>query len=615
MTSRPNPQRPSAPATSCPATAGLPAGRQPSHLIALIAAAAIAIGWGLPDPARLASVTAAETAPAGATTAPATTGGMVATGHPLATEAAIDVLRQGGNAVDAAVAAALTLGVVDGYNSGIGGGCFILIRRADGRLLAIDGRETAPAAAHPDMYLVDGEADTSLSQSGPLASGTPGALAALAKALDQAGSLPLADLLQTGIRHAEEGFEVDAAFVARIAAAALTLRQFEGSRALLTDADGEGLRPGSLLVQTDLAATYRGIAEHGPDHFYRGPVAAAIGEWMAANGGILTADDFAGYQAHLREPVRSTYRGHEIIGFPPPSSGGVHVAQILNILENFDLAPLRDQPDAWVHLVAETMKLAFADRAHWLGDPDFFPVPKGLTDVKYAAGLAARIDPERASEVAAHATPPDWEDNVFERHTTHLSVADDAGNWVAITATINTSFGSKVIVPGTGVVLNNEMDDFSIQPGVPNHFGLVGSEANKVEPGKRPLSSMSPTLVLDPDGRPLLAVGAAGGPTIISQAVLAVIGVVDFDLTIDLALAQPRFHHQWLPPTLRLERAWDESVREALEARGHELQPVASIGRSQAVLLDADGRWHGAADPRGGGLASGPDGPDGPAPE
>ncbi|MEO0530968.1 MAG: gamma-glutamyltransferase, partial [Planctomycetota bacterium] len=295
----------------------------------------------------------------------------MATVQPIATDAAMEVLREGGNAVDAAVCAALTLSVVDNHNSGIGGGCLILVRSPDGELIAIDGREMAPAAASRDMFLVDGKADTALSQVGPLAVATPGALAAYALLLDEAGSKPLSRLLQPGLEAARDGFALDANYARRLASNAKNLRRFPGSRAQLLDADGEAHPQGYRLKQPDLAATYAGIAKHGPDWFYRGPFAEKVGEWMATNGGILTANDFAAYEPKKREPVVSKYRGRTIVGFPPPSSGGVHVAQMLGMLERFDLATMlrEDRRDA-VHVITEAMKLAFADRAHWLGDAD-----------------------------------------------------------------------------------------------------------------------------------------------------------------------------------------------------------------------------------------------------
>jgi gamma-glutamyltranspeptidase/glutathione hydrolase len=374
----------------------------------------------------------------------------------------------------------------------------------------------------------------------------------------------------------------------------------------LLHADGSPLEEGERLVQRDLAGTYRQIAQHGIDWFYRGPLAKKVGEWMAANGGIMTAADFATYEAKLREPLRSTYRGYEIVGFPPPSSGGVHVAQILNILENFDLPAIaKEDRGAAAHIVAEAFKLAFADRAHWLGDADFVDVPRGLASKDYAKLLAAKIDPLRAIDVPAHGSPPNWRQDLFSRHTTHIATADSAGNWVAITATVNTGFGSKVIVPGTGVVLNNEMDDFSIYPGVPNAFGLVGAENNSVAPGKRPLSSMSPTIVLDSSGKPVLTIGAAGGPKIITQVVLAILRQIDQEQSLADAVDRPRIHHQWRPNVVTYEEGLDQSVVEGLRTRGHKLDGVTGAGRTQAIAATDDGKLIGTSDPRGHGKALG----------
>ncbi|MGD9637180.1 MAG: gamma-glutamyltransferase, partial [Pirellulales bacterium] len=432
---------------------------------------------------------------------------MIATGHALATEAGVDVFRDGGNAVDAAVAAALTLGVVDGNNSGIGGGCLILIRSADGSITAIDGREMAPAAATKDMFVRDHHAVTTASQTGPLASGVPGALAAYELAIERCGTKKLARLLEPGMEHAAKGFAIRRGLASAIAGTAQDLRKFPGSAAIFLHPDGSPRKEGESLVQADLASSYRSIAEHGSDWFYRGSFAEAVGKWMGENGGIMTAADFAAYQAKPRDPLETSYRDYTIIGFPPPSSGGIHVAQMLNMLELFDMRAIheRDPVDA-SQIVAESFKLAFADRAYWLGDSDFVTVPRGLIAKSYAKELASRINTHETKDVLMHGTPPEWKQDVFGRHTTHISAADAEGNWVAITATVNTAFGSKVVVPGTGVVLNDEMDDFSIMPGVPNAFGLVGAENNAVAPGKRPLSSMSPTIVLDAEKQPILSI-------------------------------------------------------------------------------------------------------------
>lgn len=523
---------------------------------------------------------------------------MVATVHPLATDAAIDAMRRGGNAVDAIVAAGLTLSVVDSHNSGIGGGCFLVIRRANGEIVAIDGREMAPARATRDMFLRDGKAVAELSQTGALASGVPGEVAAFHQAVTKFGKLPWKDHCLTAAKTAEGGFPVTRNYASRLAGVAKDIEKFPASRAIFLRSDGSPWKAGDTLRQPDLAKTFRALAELGSDWFYRGPFANATADWMRANGGLLTEADFASYVAKSRAPLRSTYRGHEIIGFPPPSSGGVHVAQILNILEHFDLRALGANSPDFVHVVAEAMKLAFADRAHWLGDPDFAPVPRGLVDKAYAAQLAKKIDLKKVTPVPQHNTPPNATSDVFGKHTTHFSAADAEGNWVACTATINTSYGSKVVVPGTGVVLNNEMDDFSAQPGTANFFGLVGAEANAVQPGKRPLSSMSPTIVLR-NGQPILSVGAAGGPTIITQTLLAILRTIDFGRDPADALAQPRFHQQWSPDELRIEKKFPAELRRELERRGHKLKELDSIGACQVVGRTKDGKaFLGAHDPR-----------------
>lgn len=524
--------------------------------------------------------------PAGAADGPR---GVVATVHPMATQAAVVAFAEGGNAVDAAVAAALTLGVVDNHNSGMGGGCFILLRLANRHLTAIDGRETAPAAASRDMFVRDGNADPELSRTGPLASGVPGALAAYAEAVRRHGRLPLARLLAPAAAIAEQGFPIDAVYARRLASTAPALARFQESRALFLQADGTPYGEGQRLRQPDLARTYRAIAREGIAWFYEGPFARRLAEWMADNGGLITVQDMSDYRARVCEPVVTTYRDWTIVGFPPPSSGGIHVAQILNILENFDLKTLRERdPARWVHVIAEAEKRAFSDRAYWLGDADYADVPRGLVDKKYARVLADQIDQRRASIVPGHGDPTRWDDRHFGKHTTHIAAADAEGNWAAITATINTSFGSKVVIPGTGVVLNNEMDDFSAQPGVPNVFGLIGADANAVAPGKRPLSSMSPTIVLR-DGRPILTVGAAGGPKIITQTLLMLVRCLDLDHSIERAVRAPRFHHQWRPDKLLVNDSFPPRWKEALRDRGHTVECVPSLATIQAVAESENG--------------------------
>lgn len=530
---------------------------------------------------------------------------MVVTGHPLATQAGLDTLRRGGNAVDAAVAVGLTLGVVDGHNSGIGGGCVMLIRQANGRMVVVDGRETAPLNATGERFLRGGQADPNLSQYGATAIATPGALLAYNYAGTVLGRLAMRDHLTRAAALAETGFALDAAYAERLSEAARGLAAFPDGRAIFFHADGSPLRAGDILKQPDLARTYRGIAQQGMSYFYTGPFAVATAQWMNRNGGLLTDLDLAAYTLGLREPVATTYRGRPIVGFPPPSSGGIAVAEILNILEHFDLKKFGPNSADLVHVMAEAMKLAFADRAFWLGDPDFVKVPRGLITKPYAAQLARRIQMDRVIAVPQHGTPPAALENYFGKHTTHFCTADAAGNWVACTATINTSFGSKVIIPGTGVLMNNQMDDFALQPGVPNYFGLIGAEANAVAPRKRPLTSMTPTLVLA-NGQPILATGAAGGPTIISQVVIAIVNLIDFGMDLEAALAQPRFHHQWQPDELRIESSLAQNVQEELQKRGHRLVRLEAIGAAQALGRGPAGQgFVGVSEPRGYGKAEG----------
>lgn len=520
--------------------------------------------------------------------------GAAATVHPIATQAAVDALNNGGNAVDAAVAAAFTLGVVDGHNSGIGGGCFAVVHWADGRVEAIDGREMAPAAATRDMYVRNGEVDSSLSRTGPLAIGIPGSVATYEYLSSKGGKLAFADLVNKAADIAEAGFPMDQIYASRLSRAASTLARFPGSAAILLDENGDPWPVGHKLVQKDLAHTYRQIAKQGARYFYQGEFAQQVGDWMAGNGGIISAGDFADYEMKVREPVKSSYRDYTLYGFPPPSSGGVHVAQILNILENFDLAAM---PAAErYHVVAEAMKIAFADRAYWLGDPDFVDVPRGLIDQGYANRLARGIDRDKVTPVADHGTPPKASTDIFGKHTTHIATADSEGNWVAITTTVNTGFGSKIIVPGTGVVLNNQMDDFSAQPGTPNAYRLVGAEANSVQPKKRPLSSMSPTVVLK-DGKPVMTTGAAGGPTIITQVVQTIINHLDLGMSLEDSLAAARIHHQWAPDRLFVESRLDQAVMKGLKDRGHNLLERGYMGSSQAISI-RDGKFVSVSEPR-----------------
>ncbi len=518
--------------------------------------------------------------------------GAVASVNPIATQAGIDAFEEGGNAIDAALAVAFTLGVVDSHNSGIGGGLFILVRYPDGSIEAIDGREMAPSAATRDMYIRNGKAVSSLSKTGALAIGVPGSIAAMHYLQKKAGDLHFSDVILPAADIAEKGFPVDAVMAKRLTRTQDSLGKFPATKKVFFN-NAEVFKKGEVLKQKDLAKTYRKLAKQGPDYFYKGEFAKKLEKWMKKNNGIVTREDFVNYEFKIREPVKSSFMGYDIFGFPPPSSGGVHVAQILNILENFDLTKL-NETDRY-HVLIESMKLAFADRAFWLGDSDFVDVPKGLAYKEYASELAKKIRMNKALDLKGHSIPPQAEEDIF-KHTTHISTADDKGNWVAITTTLNTSFGSKVTIPGTGVLMNNQMDDFSSQPGVANAFGLVGAEANSIAPKKRPLSSMSPTIVLK-NGKPVLTVGAAGGPTIISQVLQAIVNHLAFSQPVEKALETVRVHNQWKPDMVFIDLFATDSLWQSLEGKGHKLRKWPPFGATQAIGY-SDGKFFPVTEPR-----------------
>jgi len=540
---------------------------------------------------------------------------MVASPEENATRAGVATLEAGGNAVDAAVATAFALAVTQPQSTGIGGGAFALVRLADGSAFALDARETAPRAASADMFTAPGVPDDA-SLFGGLASGTPGFVVGLALAVERWGRLPLSRVVEPAIRLAEEGYAIgpyQAGWIGRVREP--LARRFPETARIQLPPPGVPARAGWRLVQKDLAATLRRIARDGPRAFTHGEIAEAIAKEVARSGGILSTEDLADYAPVLREPVRGTYRGAELIGFPPPSSGGVAIVEMLNVLEGFDLAELGPGSSATIHRTAEAMKLAFADRAAQLDDPDFAPVPVAtLTSKEYAAALRERINPaffrrwpwtwhrhEVALRVDGSALARD------DAGTAHLSVVDADGNAVALTSTINGPYGSWVTVPGTGILLNNEMDDFVTDPDAPNLYGLVGrGDANRVAPGKRPLSSMSPTIVVR-DGRVVFVAGSNGGPRIITSVLLSLLNALDFGMDVSEAVAAPRFHHQWRPDVLDVEAAIPADVVAALRARGHEVRVVDEISTGvEAVVVEPGSGWRaGACDPRRDGLALG----------
>ncbi|RPH95597.1 gamma-glutamyltransferase [candidate division KSB1 bacterium] len=535
---------------------------------------------------------------------------MVSSADSLATEVGLDILRQGGNAVDAAAAVALALGVTEGYSSGIGGGCFILIRMADGTSVCIDGRETAPALATRKMYVPrDTTQASTLSTEGVLAAATPGELAALDLAVRTYGRLPFAAAFNGAVALADTGFIVNRRYARSLNSNADLLGRFPGTKAVFFR-NGVPLRFQDRLVQTDLANTLRRVQTGGIEAFYTGDVPRIVEEHMKANGGILSKKDFAGYQPLTREPVRGDYKGYQVLSMPPPSSGGVHLIQILNLLEPFDLKYWGAGSSEVVHIIAEAMQIAFADRAALLGDPVFVKVPAaGLISKDYADAQRSRINRLTHEPLPGAGNP--WAYSLEAdslpplKHTTHLCVVDSFGNAVSLTATVNTPFGSGVIVPGLGFLLNNEMDDFVTWPGKPNYFGLVGNEANEIQPGKRPLSSMSPTILLR-DGKPFIIAGSMGGPRIITSVVLALINMLDFGMTSQEAMDFPRIHQQWMPDVLYMEPEYPFDVLSALRAKGHTIRQQNRWAAATAIMADtARSGWWGASDSRVNGFAKG----------
>jgi gamma-glutamyltranspeptidase/glutathione hydrolase len=542
--------------------------------------------------------------------------GMVVTSQADATRAGVAMLEAGGNAVDAAVAAAFALGVTQPFSAGIGGGAFLLIRLPDGEVVAIDARETAPAAADRDMFVRPGVAEDA-SLVGPLAVGTPGLVLGLAAALELYGRLSLEEVMKPAIRLAARGFAIGphhAGMLEHMRARGLPERFPETGR-IQFPPPAVPAEPGWRLVQTDLAGTLRRIASDGPEAFYTGPIARAIADDLAKRGGLVTADDLADYELRFRAPVRGTYRGYEVHSFPPVSSGGVALIETLNILEGFDLARSGAGSSASAHRIAEAMKFAFADRAAYLGDPDFVDVPvAALTAKAYGERLRAKINPPRwrrapwtwgRGETAVKVRGPGLPQN--DSGTAHLSTTDALGNAVAITMTINTPFGSGITVPGTGILLNNEMDDFAKAPGMPNVYGLVDTRgANAVAPGKRPLSSMTPTVVTK-GGELFMVTGSPGGPRIISTVLLTLVNVVDYGMDPQQAVSAPRFHHQWLPDELVVEPAVPDDVVRGLERRGHAVAvSKRNWSAAEVIVVDPDTGWHlGGSDPRRDGLALG----------
>ena len=519
---------------------------------------------------------------------------MVAADAPLASQAGVEILKRGGNAVDAAVAVGFALAVVYPEAGNIGGGGYMVIHMADGRTAALDYREVAPLAATRDMYLDSTGTLTTKSVVGPLASGVPGAVAGLTAALRRYGTMSLAQVMAPAIRFAERGVVVDTALHYSLHNNASLIQQFGGGASFLPDSAAPAI--GSTLRQPVLARTLRAIARRGSAAFYRGSIAEAWTAELRGTGGIITMDDLAKYRAVWRTPVRSTYRGYTLLTMPPSSSGGVTITQTLNILEGYDALPAFGST-RWAHLLGSAYQRAFIDRNAKLADPAFVQVPIAqLTDKAYAATLRATIGTDRATPTATLGGSPRE-----GMETTHYSVVDRRGNAVATTTTLNNLYGSGVYVASAGFFLNDEMDDFAAQPGRPNMFGLVQGEANAIQPGKRMLSAMSPTVVLDRQGKLLLVAGSRGGPRIITSTSQVILNVIDYRMTLADAMSAPRLHHQALPDSLAIERdGVRPAVADSLRAMGYGVSTSRGIGLVNAVMR-VRGGYEGVSDPRSSG--------------
>ena len=532
---------------------------------------------------------------------------MVVSTHPLASEVGKAIMEKGGNAIDAAVATQFALAVVYPGAGNIGGGGFMISRMANGEIAALDYREKAPIAGGRDMYLDEnGDVISGVSRRGHLASGVPGTVSGLVTAHSKYGTLDWTEVVQPAIDLAANGW----ALTAREARGLNGNRKaFIETNTVMPDfflaAENTEWKEGDMVSIPELAQTLERIRDNGHDGFYKGETADLIVAEMKRGNGIISLEDLATYQAEWRTPVTGNYRGYEFISMPPPTSGGIAIAQLFAAVEPFDLMEMGFHSPEAIHLITEAERRVYADRAQHLGDEDFYPVPKeGLRDPNYIKQRMSNFNPSMATKSAdisaGNPAPRESEE------TTHLSVVDPEGNAVSVTTTLNGGMGSKVFVGGAGFLLNNEMDDFSIKPGVPNMFGLVGGVANAIEPGKRMLSSMTPTIVAR-NGKLFMVVGTPGGSTIITSVFQTILNVVDFNMGMQEAVEAPRFHHQWLPDMLQIENraAFDSLTLSALERMGHSLRARGNIGRVDAILVLPDGKLEGGADPRGDDTAKG----------
>ncbi|MGF1601230.1 MAG: gamma-glutamyltransferase [Thermosynechococcaceae cyanobacterium] len=535
--------------------------------------------------------------------------GMVASAHPLASQVGLTTLQQGGNAVDAAVASTLAISVVEPFSAGIGGGGFLLLRLADtNEIKALDFREKAPLSATKDLYLdANGKVKPGLSTNGHLAVAVPGTIAGLYEVHQKYGKLPWAQVVQPSITLAADGFPVSDRLSQAIQRRQATFSENPAARQIFLP-QGKAPQLGDLLVQKDLAKTLKTLVRN-PKSFYRGTVADAIATDMTRNGGLVSRKDLQTYKPTWRTPVCGMFRQAKVCSMPPPSSGGVHLIQMLQMVENENFQDRWHDPEL-LHVLIESMKIAYADRATYLGDPDFVPVPTAaLISPAYARLRRQEITDQARSAADVKAADPQVLETIRQRQesndTSHLTVVDRDRNAVSLTFTINLGFGAGVVAAGTGIVLNNEMDDFAAAPDVPNAFGLVGGEANAIAPGKIPLSSMTPTIVTE-NNKLRLATGAPGGSTIITTVLQTLLNVLVYDQDAGQAVASPRLHHQWRPEQVMVERwGFDLLTLQALQKRGHQVMLRPSWGNANLIIVEPDGSLEGAADPRGDGTALG----------
>jgi gamma-glutamyltranspeptidase/glutathione hydrolase len=526
--------------------------------------------------------------------------GMVVSQEMIASQVGADILAKGGNAIDAAVATGFALAVTLPRAGNIGGGGFMMIYLAEeNKTIAIDYREMAPSEAFKDMFLnSEGDVDNRKAQFSIQSSGVPGTVAGLVHAQENYGKLSLKQVLKPAINLARNGITVTITLAESLAARSERLQSDAGTKKYFFKKDGAEYQPGDVIRQRDLAATLARIAANGAAGFYQGKTAAMIVDQMERTGGLITSADLENYVALERTPVCGDYRESKVCAMPPPSSGGIHMVQMLNILEGWDLKALGHNSADYIHRLVESMRRAYADRSLYLGDSDFFPVPVAqLTDKKYASTLRQQIDLDHASR--SEDVRPGLVDRTESTETTHFSAWDQWGNVVSNTYTLNFSYGSGISVDGAGFLLNNEMDDFSAKPGSPNGYGLVGGIANSIQPGKRPLSSMTPTIVFDPAGAPILATGSPGGSTIITVVMQMVLNVLEFDMGIAEATAASRIHHQWLPDNVYYESGVSADTLRLLREMGHIVndQP-RRLGASESIEANGDGVLFGAEDPR-----------------